>query len=177
MTMRRMVLLAIVGFMTPSWASEIYRWTDANGGLHFSNTPTIAGDRAGLEDEPAQPGTETGADATAGDEAAAYSTATSLRRHALEQELRTTERKLHDLDGRLGLLARARTRNAGENAAAGGVRSAATDLRSDEERALADEREALAKQAAGLRTEFAKLRDEVTEHLGGTTPEWWVEVR
>src|SRR5581483_10051757 len=108
------VVLATVAVVAPAWSSDIYRWTDSSGSIHYSNidgadggTKIAPAERAGGEDD---------------DETEA-STA--------------TDRRLRELDGRLASLARARGRNAAGSAATGGVGTDAIDVRSEEEKALA----------------------------------------
>jgi hypothetical protein len=181
----RMVVVAGVSLTLlagSGWADEIYRWTDAGGAVHYSNTPTTAGTPAGVGGYYDTPPPSRDAEADAGAEAkpaaddAGFSTSASLRRNALERDARTTDRKLHDLDARLTSLARARTANVAGNAATGGLGTLAGDVRSDEERALAEQRAQVAQHADDVRGEYAKLRDEVTSKLG-TTPAWWNELR
>ena len=163
------------------WAEDIYRWTDARGGVHYSNTPTTRSTPTDVtaDDAPApaarQAEGEGGADTAAAvvpEEDAAFSTAASLRRNAIERDARANDRRLRELDDRLRSLARARNANAGNTAATGGVVAPARDVQSDEERALGEERAGLAKRADELRTEYGKLRDEVTARTGGTAPAW-----
>ena len=45
-----MSLTVLVG---SGWADEIYRWTDAAGAVHFSNTPTTGGAPTGLSNDEA----------------------------------------------------------------------------------------------------------------------------
>src|SRR5712691_10391736 len=80
------------------WAEEIYRWADGSGHVHFSNTPTTGGTPAGVQgDEAAAPADDGGGTAAATDEGAAFSTGASLRRNALEREMRPNDRRLQDL--------------------------------------------------------------------------------
>ncbi|TMB41660.1 MAG: DUF4124 domain-containing protein [Deltaproteobacteria bacterium] len=148
-------------------ADEIYRSTDAAGRPVFSNGRGGSGDARQDVAPAAAPATE---------DAENFSTGASLRRQALERDLRTSERRLRDLDARLAALARARTRNAGGSEATGGVRAVAADVRSEEEQRLAAEREQVAQHVADARAAYAKLREEVAARLGGT-PSWWIELR
>jgi hypothetical protein len=187
--MRRLVgvALGVAALGSPALSDEIYRWTDASGRVHYANTGT-GGPRAERQDLGAPSGdAEAGGDAeanddpvpdpvaTAAEEATAYSTQASLRRAALEQDLRATEKQMGALDQRLAELALARGQNARGSAATGGV-AGNMAVRSEEETALGAEREKLAKHAEQLRGEYGKLRDEVTTRLG-TTPAWWIDVR
>ena len=148
-------------------ADEIYRSTDAAGRPVFSNGRGATGDaRQHIAPATASPTEETGT----------FSTSASLRRQALERDLRTSERRLRDLDAQLAALARARTRNAGGSEATGGVRAAAAGVRSEEEQSLAAEREQVAQHVADVRADYAKLREEVAARLSGT-PSWWIELR
>jgi len=158
----------------PVWADDIYRWTDAAGGVHYVNAPH----RQATDGDAVAPGKEAAftAPADAGPDAAAFSADVSLRRNALERDLRTTERRLRELDTRLATLARARARSAANTASTGGVRAPGADLRSEEEKTLADEREQLAQHALEVKGVAVKLRDEVTARLG-ETPAWWIDVR
>ena len=177
MRMAVVVVISLTLLAGSGWADEIYRWTDAGGHVHFSNTPTTGATPAGLQsDESAAPADDGGGTAAATDEGAAFSTGASLRRNALEREMRANDRRLQELDGRLGTLGRARTANGRGSAATGGLGSLAGDVRSEEERALADQRAQVAQRADDLQAEYAKLREEVTSRFG-TTPAWWVEVR
>ena len=148
-------------------ADEIYRSTDAAGRPVFSNGRGGSGDARQDVAPAAAPATE---------DAENFSTGASLRRQALERDLRASERRLRDLDARLAALARARTRNAGGSEATGGVRAVAADVRSEEEQRLAAEREQVAQHVADARAAYAKLREEVAARLGGT-PSWWIELR
>ena len=181
-------VLALVS--APGWSDEIYHWTDGHGGVHFSNTPTagvpwtrlsdgqpaVAGATPGVP--PAPPTAAAGQpDADAGQPSnETFSADVSLRRNALERDLRASRKRLKDIDGRLATLARARNQHAGGSAATGGVGTLALDLRSDEERALAAEREQLSQHVDETRNDGVKLRDEITARLG-ETPAWWNELR
>jgi hypothetical protein len=164
-----------------AWSDEIYQWTDPNGRLHYSNTPTAAvpsrrlGDLAPKAAEaPGATGLEGAGVDTAGAEA--LSTEASLKRNALERDLRATEKRLRAVDAQLATLGRARNQNARGSAATGGVGTLAFDVRSEEERGLATERDELGQHVADLHAEAAKLRDELTARLG-TTPPWWNDIR
>jgi hypothetical protein len=171
----RLVVLGVV-LAAPVQAGEIYRWTDAAGGVHYANSPTAH--RDGSDRNAAAPGEEASyaAPTEAGPDDATFSADVSLRRNAFERDLRATEKRLRELDTRLATLARARARNAGGSAATGGVRPPGAELRSEEEKTLADEREQLAQHALEVKAEAVKLRDEVTARLG-ETPAWWIDVR
>ena len=116
------------------------------------------------------------APANAGPDDAAFSADVSLRRNALERDLRATEKRLRELDTRLATLARARARNAANTVSTGGVRAPGAEMRSEEEKALAEEREQLAQHALEVKGVAVKLRDEVTARVG-ETPAWWIDVR
>jgi len=158
----------------PVWADDIYRWTDAAGGVHYANAPH----RQATNGDAVAPGEEATftPPADAGPDDAAFSADVSLRRNALERDLRATEKRLRELDTRIATLARARARNAAGSAATGGVRAPGADLPSEEEKTLAEEREQLAQHALEVKGEAVKLRDEVTARLG-ETPAWWIDVR
>jgi len=181
-------LVVIVTLVGAVRAEEIYRWKDAEGRLHFENVPT-PGERqapAPVAVE-AAPGEEaSGSDAAsapmaapAGETAKAedpgYSTAVSTERSRLERELRGTESRLRDIDGRLATLEQARMKNAKGSAATGGVAAPADGL-SPEEETLVSEREELAQRAVEVRNDAAKLRQEVEARLG-TVPAWWTDLR
>lgn len=158
----------------PVWAGDIYRWTDAAGGVHYANAPR----RQATDGDAVAPGKETSftPPADAGPDDATFSADVSLRRNAFERDLRATEKRLRELDTRIATLARARARNAKGSAATGGIRAPGADIRSEEEKTLADEREQLAQHALEVKGEAVKLRDEVTARLG-ETPAWWIDVR
>src|SRR5438270_3988667 len=145
-------------------AGDIYRATDAAGRTVYSNGPGTPSD-AGKARAPATSSSREGTDD--------FSTSASLRRQALERDLRASDHRLRDLDAQLATLARARMRNAGGSEATGGVRAPATDVRSEEEKTLAAERDQLSQHIVDTRNAYTKLRDEVTAHLGGT-PSWWI---
>jgi len=190
--------LALLALATPGWAGDIYRWTDGAGNVHFSNTDAEGDDAAAVAreapvappDEEAPASLDGATDDTADDagrgtaapaDPGAFSTDASLRRNALERDLRATQQRLHEVDARLAALARARGQHAQGSAATGGVATPTAapegiDLRSEEERTLATEREQLAQHADQVRDEAAKLRQEVTARLG-TTPPWWIDLR
>jgi uncharacterized protein DUF4124 len=167
----------MVGFLTlaaPAWADEIERWTDAAGNVHYRNTP---GPRTGDEsDGAAAPAAHGDTAAGTDSDADTYSTSASLRRTALERDLRATEKRIRDIDAKLASLARVRGQYAKGSAATGGVGTRAVDVRSEEEKALETEREQLAQHAAEVRNDAARLRQEVTAHLG-ETPAWWIDIR
>lgn len=167
--------LGFLVYAAPGRADGIYQWTDAKGGVHYSNT-SGGGDRdaPGTRDEASEQAAVGGAAGV--DDAGAFSTDASLRRNALERDFRTTDRHLHELEARLATLARARTGNSRGSASTGGIGTLAVDVRSEEEKALTAERDQIAKHAHDIRAEYGKLREEVTARLG-TTPEWWVDVR
>jgi len=174
----RMVGLLVLGMAlaVPAGADDIYRWTDAAGGVHYANAPVAH--HQGTERDAVAPAEETSYTAPAGGAPADgnFSADVSLRRNALERDLRATERRLRELDTRLATLARARARNANGSAATGGLRPPGADLPSEEEKTLTEEREQLAQHAIEVKGEAVKLRDEVTARLG-ETPAWWVDVR
>jgi len=150
-----------------AWATDIYRSTDAAGRTVYSNGPgegSSAGEARGSATSPAH------------EDADDFSTSASLRRVALERDLRAAQRRLRDLDAQLATLARARVQNAGGSVSTGGVRAAAQDVRSPEEESLAAEREQVAGHVAEMRGAYAKLREEVTARLG-STPGWWIDLR
>src|SRR5438477_65097 len=91
-------------------AGDIYRSTDAAGRTVYSNGPGTPSD-AGKARAPATSSSREGTDD--------FSTSASLRRQALERDLRASDHRLRDLDAQLATLARARTRNAGRREAAG----------------------------------------------------------
>jgi len=173
----RMVGLLVLGMAlaVPAGADDIYRWTDAAGGVHYANAPVA---HQGTDRDAVAPREATSY--TAPGEAAPtdsnFSADVSLRRNALERDLRATERRLRELDTRIATLARARARNANGSAATGGLRAPGADLPSEEEKTLAEEREQLAQHAIEVKGEAVKLRDEVTARLG-EVPAWWVDVR
>jgi len=179
--------LALLALSAPGWSSDIYRWTDGAGNVHYSNMDAEGDDAAAMAHEPAAE--EAPADLTddAADRTAArgdsdtFSATASLRRNALERDLRATARRLQEIDARLATLARARGQHAQGSAATGGVAAPTAapdgiDLRSEEERTLATEREQLAQHADQVRNDAAKLREEVTARLGATPP-WWIDLR
>ena len=182
------MVLGLLLLAPPVRANEIYRWTDRAGGVHFSNTPTVGAEPTDSEAPAGEPEASAGdvhGEAVAGtppeeitpsDEDRAYFATASLKRNALERDLRATDKQLRALDERLSGMARARTRNQAGSAATGGVGTSAAAIRSDEERLLATEREQIEKRADDLRAEGSKLRDEVTARAG-STPTWWIDVR
>jgi hypothetical protein len=180
------IVLGLVALAPPARANEIYRWTDRAGGVHYTNTPTVgaeptdmpapeAAEQAEADELEARAETPP-AEIEPSDEDRAYFASVSLKRNALERELRSTDKQLRTLDDRLSNMARVRTRNRAGSEATGGVGTLAVDVRSEEERALAAEREQVDKRAEELRAEGARLRDEVTARVG-STPAWWIDVR
>jgi hypothetical protein len=183
--MRRIGLAGVVllGVAIPAGADEIYRWKDKGGNVHFSNAPTVTEGSGTVSSEvmpSAPPGAATqgapGVAAVPDEEAGTFSTEASLRRSAIERDLRAAQRRLDEIDGQLATLARARTRFAGGTEATGGVGTNADAFRSEEETTLEKEREQLLDRRQALRADAAKLEAEVTSRLGGT-PEWWRAVR
>jgi len=183
--------LALFALSAPGWTSDIYRWTDGAGNVHYSNMDAEGDDAAAVAHEPAaeeapaaltDDTTDDAADRTAArGESDTFSATASLRRNALERDLRATARHLHEIDARLATLARARGQHAQGSVATGGVAAPTAapegiDLRSDEERTLATEREQLVQHADQVRSDAAKLREEVTARLGATPP-WWIDLR
>ena len=197
-----LVVLVLAAVGSRAAADEIYRWTDKAGAVHISNAPSVGDRKTTVESEsmPNAPGEPTAAvqpeamdpRATAGtapgqaavpvgasetsEEHAAYSSDVSLRRNALERDLRATESRLHQIDAELAGLARARTQYARGTAGTGGLGTNAAEARSPQELVLDVEREKLSKHASETRASGAKLRDEVTQRLG-TTPDWWRDLR
>ena len=168
------LMVGLLALATPAWADEIERWTDAAGNVHYRNTPSS---RTGDESEATSaPAAHTNGAADTDSDADTYSTSASLRRNALERDLRATERKIHDIDAKLASLARARGQHAKGSAATGGVGTLAGDVRSEEEKTLETEREQLAQHATEVRNDAARLRQEVTARLGAT-PAWWIDLR
>jgi len=182
--------LALLALAAPGWSGDIYRWTDGGGNVHYSNMDAEGDDAAAVAHEPAaeeapadltDDTTDEAADRTAArGDADTFSATASLRRSALERDLRATARRLHEIDARLSTLARARGQHAQGSAATGGVAAPTApegiDLRSEEERTLATEREQLVQRADQVRSDAAKLREEVTARLGATPP-WWIDLR
>ena len=183
--------LALLALSAPGWSSDIYRWTDGAGNVHYSNMDAEGDDAAAVAHEPAaeeapaaltDDTTDDAADRTAArGESDTFSATASLRRNALERDLRATARHLHEIDARLATLARARGQHAQGSVATGGVAAPTAapegiDLRSEEERTLATEREQLVQHADQVRSDAAKLREEVTARLGATPP-WWIDLR
>jgi hypothetical protein len=166
--------LAVAGLAAPAHADDIYQWTDGDL-VHYSNTPSSGEpwkkvpDAGGVPDaEATVPGGAPAADA----EADSLSAQASLRRNALERDLRATRRRIQELDARLAALGRARGQNAKGSDATGGVGAQALDFRSEEEKALAADREGLAKHVDEVHDEAAKIREELSARLGGV-PAWW----
>jgi hypothetical protein len=183
------VVLGTAGLVGTSRADEVYRWTDRQGRIHYGNTPVAGAESTGLgaeADDEAQEveshheavDSEATEDEGGGDaryESDSFSAGVSLRRSALERDLRAVRERQRALDERLATLAAAREKNAAGRPETGGV-AARADLLSDEEEKIAEEREELEQQAASVREEAAKLREEVTARLG-STPTWWVDLR
>jgi len=180
--------VGLLALAAPVRANEIYRWTDRAGGVHYGNTPTVGAEPTDTEAPAAAPEPPAGEapgetvgeappqDVAPSDEDRAYFASASLKRNALERELRAIDKQLRALDHRLSDMARVRTRHRAGSAATGGVGTSAVDVRSDEERLLATEREQVEKRADELRAEGSRLREEVTARVG-TTPTWWIELR
>lgn len=186
-------LLMVVALTGSSMAEEMYRWKDRAGGLHFENVPQPA-DRPRRQEEPGEAPradiavqengepvevvledpSETKKKMTA-DETATFSTEISTRRSRLERELRGTESRLREIDGRLANLERARTKNARGSEATGGV-AAPAHILSPEEETLVEERDELAQHVVEVRNDAAELRQEVEARLG-TVPAWWTDLR
>ncbi|HUE30623.1 MAG TPA: hypothetical protein VMR79_07095, partial [Verrucomicrobiae bacterium] len=160
------------------------------GNVHYSNMAVEGADGAAVasdvpaapsaEEAPASPDDAAEGSAAPGD-VDTFSADASLRRNALERDLRATARRLHEIDARVATLARARGEHAQGSAATGGVATPTVapegvDLRSEEERTLATEREQLVQHADQVRSDAGKLRDEVTARLGATPP-WWIDLR
>jgi len=175
--------VAALALALPAWSNDIYRWTDGSGQVHYSNTPNTGhgatsvgpGGTAALEGASRQDAaaTDRGKDGT---DPAAFSASASLRRNAFERDLRATEKRIREIDTRLASLARARGARAEEARVTSGV-GTNLDVRSEEEKALSEERDKLVQHATEVRADAGRLRDEVTAHAGGTTPDWWIDVR
>ena len=178
--MRMLGWLAVLALAGSARGDDIYRWTDAGGGVHYSNSGAPLDGSTRVPDTAAAPSRHAraadGSDEPPPGDADSFSAGVSLRRNALEHDLRASEKRLRELDARLATLARARRQNAGGRAETGGV-GANLDVRSEEERTLATEREQVAQHAAEVRSDAARLRAEVTARSGGTTPDWWIDVR
>ena len=184
------MVLGLLALAPTVRADEIYRWTDRAGGVHFSNTPTVGAEPTDMEAPPAEADASAGSvhggapveeaapagEAAPSDEDRAYFASASLKRNALERELRATDKQLRALDEKLSGMARVRTRNQAGSAATGGVGTSADAVRSDEERLVAAEREQIQKRADQVRAEGSKLREEVTARAG-STPTWWIDLR
>ena len=188
--------LALLALSAPGWSSDIYRWPDGAGNVHYSNMDAEGDDAASVaRDAPVAPPDEeaslndatgdTADDAAGGTTApadpSAFSTDASLRRNALERDLRATQQRLHEVDAHLAALARARSQHAQGSAATGGVGTPTPapqgiDLRSEEERSLATEREQVAQHAEQVRNDATRLLQEVTARFG-VTPPWWIDIR
>jgi hypothetical protein len=176
------LMLGLVSLAAPAWADDVYRWTDESGSVHYSNTSGAEGaTREALPTPPrpaapAAPADDAAADGEAPPADDAYSASVSLKRNAMERDVRNSERRIRVIDGQLVALQRVRKLQAGDTAATGGVQPN-LDFRSDEEKALATEREQLAQHIAEVKNDAATLRQEVTARSGGTTPSWWIDVK
>ena len=184
--MRMIMVMTVLACAVGGQAAEVFEWTDHDGQRHYSNVPAASAERKAIDVEQGvaktrMPDEEAAAAETRGprrspEELAAFSTSASLRRQALERDLRQTQRQLSDRDRRLAEFERARKAHAAGSLATGGVKTAAADVRSEEEKSLAAEREQLAQHQAQTRSDYAKLKEEVTAKLG-TTPAWWIDLR
>jgi len=181
------LMVGLVVLAAPAWADDNYRWTGAAGNVHDSNTTSGKNGPTRIDSTPSAPAAAPAADAQAvadpdaaarapAGDADGFSAGASLRRNALERDLRNTEKRIRELDAKLAGLARARGQHAKGSAATGGVGTIALDVRSDEEKALTVERDQLAQHGADVRNDAARLRQEVTARLG-STPAWWIDVR
>jgi len=162
-------MAVLIALVSPAAANDIYKWTDPSGTVHYGSMP--GGDAGPAKADSGDAGT-----AAPAEDADTFSADISLKRNALERDLRTTEKRMREIDSKLATLARARGERAQGSAATGGV-GANPALRSEEEKALAEEREQLAQHAAEVRNDAVRLRDEATARAGGTPPPWWVDVR
>src|SRR3989442_3058641 len=176
--------LALLALSAPGWTGDIYRWTDGAGNVHYSNMDAEGDDAAAVAHEPAaeeapadltDDTTDDAVDRTAARGDSAFSATASLRRNALERDLRATARHLHEIDARLATLARARGQHAQGSVATGGVAPPAPgpegiDQPSDEERTLATEREQLVQHAEQVRRGAATPRGGGDPRLGAARP-------
>jgi hypothetical protein len=159
----------------PAWAEDIYRWTDATGRVHYSNTPAAREEPVRVISTSRGQIPEAGAGAEAASEsgsAAEPAGDASVRRRALERDFQASERRLGELDAELARLAALRTRFAAGTEATGGVATRAADARSEEELVLERERAALVERLAEIRAGYAKLEEEVVARHG-SRPDWW----
>ena len=184
-----LMVLMVMTVATVAPAAEVYSWRDRQGQQHFSNVAVPGANVIHVEDAP--PTAPTSAPPAGQDEGEvlpagvappgagaddAFVANASLRRQALERDLRDATRRLAALDAQLAALVHTRKKNArGADAAATGGVLPSANVRSDEETALAASRDPLAKRVADLHGEYAKLRTEVSSRLGGTPP-WWIDV-
>src|SRR5262245_36998164 len=139
--MRTTVVMIALVWAVGVQAAEVFEWTDGDGKRHYSNVPAASAERKPIDieqgmattrlpEEESRKGEAGTAAAGSSSEQAAFSADASLRRQAMERDLRQTEKKLRELDGRLSELARARTAHAAGSDATGGVKTAAADVRS-----------------------------------------------
>src|SRR2546426_12239858 len=101
--MRMTVMVAVLACGVGAQAAGLLQGTDQEGKRHYSNVPAASAERKAIDVEQGvaktrMPDEETTA-ATPGhgrsaEEMAAFSTSASLRRQALERDLRQTERQL-----------------------------------------------------------------------------------
>jgi hypothetical protein len=179
-------------------ATEIYRWVDREGRVHYSNVPSGGGaDKVPELSAPHEPlvqpaegagegGVEApGAPAVGEAPAVAHprpdhsSTEASLARSGLEKAYRAAKTRLAEIERNLEDLAAARTRHAtNPPASVGGVRApGAETARSAEEEALEAERDAARRRLEEIRGQFAELRAKVAAGYGGAVPGWWRDLR
>src|SRR5207247_7196263 len=102
--------LALRALSARGWSSDIYRWTDGAGNVHYSNMDAEGDDAAAVAHEPAAPSAEevpadltddTAERTAARGDSDTFSADVSLRRTALERDLRATAGRLHEIDARL----------------------------------------------------------------------------
>src|SRR2546426_5893709 len=121
--MRMTVMVAVLACGVGAQAAEVFQWTDQEGKRHYSNVPAASAERKAIDVEQGvaktrMPDEETTTAEAPGrgrsaEELAAFSTSTSLRRQALERDLRQTERQLADRNRRLAAWESARKAHRG----------------------------------------------------------------
>ncbi|MEA2624646.1 MAG: hypothetical protein QOD06_691 [Candidatus Binatota bacterium] len=165
-------------------AQQVRTWKDADGRLHYSNvSPSSPPPPAGASppSAPAAEANEPAAAETPAEKVDPYgklsdgelSSTVTLKRDRLQNELRTAQRRIAEIDQELADIRGLRQKAMSKAAEAYGIDRAPADVPSPRELELSEEKKKLEEQVASVRSAYAELEDSVRKRNAGL-PQWWI---
>jgi len=172
--------LALAALVLPAHADEVKKWTDAAGNLHYSITGSDA--PSGEDSEaPILQGRQVSAEET-------FSVEASLRRKEIETKLVAAAHGLEETRAEIATTEKSEFKAWVPNLT-GNAQAAQSSLdaqrdaflaaaqfqeeKTEKLRRLRRQERGKLKEIVGLWKEFSSLDGVVTDHFGGTAPEWW----